>query len=439
MKIFFKEKSIWIVSLLLLIASVVFFIVTPPFVNYEKDEAATQIYFADNISVAHQKLIERFNNAYAGQIEVVPVNLPFTKFSTNERKELLARTLRSKSNRIDIFSVDIIWVPRFAKWCEPLNNHFSQHDQDQILDQILPSCFYQDTLFAMPLYYDMGLMYYRKDLIDRLPDSKILKQDIGSSISWENFRQLHQRFPGQDNPFYYFAADSYEGLMCSFIEMLASQGQPLVSDGQVQLLNPKALRATRLLIDLVNKYQMTPSVVTGLDEFECYLEMFTNDGVFLRGWPGLLRHYRDVLPDTSKFKLIKKAPLPHFSDGEPAYIFGGWNLMISKFSDNKKEAIEFIRFVLKEQNQKMIFQVGGYLPVTEAVYKDDEFVTQEPDLIFYQQILPHGVHRPYLENYTKISDIITYYLNRAIRQQLSPEQALQVASRLIKSNHVLIK
>jgi multiple sugar transport system substrate-binding protein len=32
---------------------------------------------------------------------------PFQKFSTNERKELLTRSLRSKSDRIDIFSVDL--------------------------------------------------------------------------------------------------------------------------------------------------------------------------------------------------------------------------------------------------------------------------------------------------------------------------------------------
>jgi multiple sugar transport system substrate-binding protein len=33
-----------------------------------------------------------FNSRNKGRIEVVPVNLPFEKFTTNERKELLARS-----------------------------------------------------------------------------------------------------------------------------------------------------------------------------------------------------------------------------------------------------------------------------------------------------------------------------------------------------------
>lgn len=92
-----------------------------------------RIYFADNISIAHEALIKRFNETYRGEIEVIPVNLPFSKFSTNERKELLARSLRSKSDLIDVFAVDLIWVPRFAKWCEPLDIHIGiQGQQDKV-------------------------------------------------------------------------------------------------------------------------------------------------------------------------------------------------------------------------------------------------------------------------------------------------------------------
>lgn len=85
-----------------------------------------KLYYVDNISETHQRLIDRFNQRYAGRIEVIPVNLPFSKFSTNERKEILARSLRSKSERIDVFAVDIIWTQRFAKWSHPLDAYFDE-------------------------------------------------------------------------------------------------------------------------------------------------------------------------------------------------------------------------------------------------------------------------------------------------------------------------
>ncbi len=91
----------------------------------EETDGVVRVYYADNISPAHQQIIDRFNELYRWKIEVVPVNLPFEKFSTNERKELFARSLRNKSDRLDIFAVDLIWVSSFSRWAEPLDATFS--------------------------------------------------------------------------------------------------------------------------------------------------------------------------------------------------------------------------------------------------------------------------------------------------------------------------
>ena len=184
---------------------------------------------------------------------------------------------------------------------------------------------------------------------------------------------------------------------------------------------------------------MTPSIVTKYDEFQCYLHALREDALFLRGWPGFLRHYRTELEDTSKFQFLKMAPLPHFQDGQPAYVFGGWNLMISKHSTKKGEAIKFIKFTQQPKNQKMMFQQGGYLPTINSIYQDSLFFRQDPDLKFYRSIMDKGIHRPYLVDYTKISDIITYHLHKAIKKELSVTEALERASQLINSKQVLIK
>ena len=50
-----------------------------------------------------------------------------------------------------------------------------------------------------------------------------------------------------------------------------------------------------------------------------------------------------------------------------------------------------------------------------------------------------GVHRPFLENYTKISDIIALYLNKAINQELSVVEALSSAESKIISENIELK
>ena len=103
-KIFYIILSTILVTVFILFT----FIFSPNQFNSEQPSKQKTIYFVDHISSAHQKVIDLFNEKNKGSIKVETINLSFEKFSTNERKELLARYLRSKNNRIDIFSVDQI-------------------------------------------------------------------------------------------------------------------------------------------------------------------------------------------------------------------------------------------------------------------------------------------------------------------------------------------
>ena len=104
---------------------IIIFFVIPLKKDLFQSNPVSKLYYVDNISKAHQSVIDGFNKEYKNRIEVIPVNIPFEKFTTNERKELLARSLRSHSDRIDIFAVDLIWGARFAKWAYPLNSFFN--------------------------------------------------------------------------------------------------------------------------------------------------------------------------------------------------------------------------------------------------------------------------------------------------------------------------
>ncbi len=398
----------------------------------------TTIYYADNISPAHQAIIDRFNELHRGRIHVVTVNLPFTKFSTNERKELLARALRGKSDRIDVFTVDVIWVPRFAKWGEPLDAYFPESERNRLLPYALTSCYYRGQLMAVPLYIDVGLMYYRRDLLRALPGGTEFEKRVRKSVTWQEFIDFYQRnWASKDQPFYLFAADNFEGLVCSLVEVMMSGGDSLVQNGRIVVNSPGCQRAVQLLVDLVNRYRMTPRQVLAYDEVRTYMHALSHGALFFRGWPGFLFHQREIIEQVTPIRNFGMAPLPHFSGGRPASVFGGWNLMISKFSRNREAALALVRFMLREKSQKTLFDVSGYIPVLRSIYEDSSFIRSRPDLAFYRTLMQNGVHRPYLDRYTQISDILSYYVNLAIQDSLSAKEALEQAQRAITSNHLL--
>jgi len=399
------------------------------------DSVVTTIHYVSHISAAHQKVIDRFNKKYEGRIQVESINLPFEKFSTNERKELLARYLRSKSDRIDIFTVDQIWVPRFTKWSLDIDNYFSRDERNKLLDYGMETCVYNESLFAVPLYIDISVMYYREDLINSLPNYKTIKQKIDKSITWKDLINIDTEIKRKSNPLFVFPADDYEGLMCMFVELMESQGKSLIEEKKVQLSSSEARRSLQLMVDLVNKYKIAPRDVINFRENESYLEFLKNNGLFVRGWPALLIDFDEFAKENNVANKIKMAPTPHFNNGQAVSVFGGWNLMISKYSPHVDESIIFIKYLLSEEAQKILHQDGGYLPINKLIYENE----QTEELLFYKKLMASGVHRPFLENYTKISDIIALYLNKAINKEVSVDDALSSAENKIISENIEIK
>ncbi len=432
----FEKIFYVIISTVIITAFILIGYVSSPISN-RQNTSVKKIYFVDNISYAHQKVIDLFNKKYAGQIEVVAINTPFDKFSTNERKELLARYLRSKSDRIDIFAVDQIWVPRFAKWSVPLDKLIDSVNRKNLLSYALQSCVYNNSLMAIPLYIDISMLYYRKDILSKFPNYHVIQKKLNESITWEDFVKLYKGWGNKENPFYIFPGDNYEGFICLFAEMMASLGKPIAEKDKIYINSPEALKCLNLLVAMVNDYKMSPKDVVRFRESSANTYFVNRNSIFLRDWSSF-----DKIPDKNtliKENVIAKVPPPHFKDGKKVSVFGGWNLMISKYSTKVSEALTFLNFIMQEDIQKILYEAGNFLPVNNRIYEDSVFLSKYPELKYLKQMFVFGYHRPFLENYTIISDVLSYYLNLALKQKISAKEALEKASSKIASERIIIK
>lgn len=435
------EKIVYIILGSVLIGLFIFltFVFTPPGIVSQNNKKITTIYFADNISPAYEKVIKIFNKRYKNTLKVETINLSFEKFSTNERKELLARYLRSRNNRIDIFAVDQIWVPRFARWAVPLNNLLDSSEVNNIIPNALETCVYNDTLAAVPLYIDVAVMLYRDDLLKKLPGYLKIKAELEKNISWEQFINYHEKISGLKNPFYVFQADDYEGLICAFTELMANQNKPIVdNDGNIFINTPEARKSLQLLVDLVNKYKVSPPDVTYLKENESFKFFAQNNGLFLRTWSSMIDDKIAYLTEEMRSNL-RMTTTPHFNNTKLSAVYGGWNLMISQFSEKTPDVIKFLKFLISEEAQKIMFEEGKYLPTNKKLYQDVQFVSKHPELSYFNNMYKIGVHRPFIEGYTNISDVLSYYINLAIKGRISVNDALEKADEKIRTKAILVK
>jgi len=428
----------WSIGVLFLVGFVIAVVFVVPGDVFRTVGPPTRVFFADNISPTHQRAIDLFNERHRGRIEVVPVNLPFEKFTTNERKELLARSLRSRSEKLDVFAVDLIWVPRFAKWSEPLDQYFSPDDRNRLLSFALQSCIYQDAFVAAPLYIDIGLMYYRRDLVAKLPDAPAIQRALREGISWDEMLRLRSRLRYGTHPFYLFQGKDYEGLVCNFLEMAVAEDSAYAGTRTLDMLAPAAVKALNAMVGLVETGIAPPSVVE-YDENLSYTAMLDHDAFAVRGWPNFIENFRSFYPDSAKLLAIERAPVPRFPGGRSRSVFGGWNLMVARSSTRKAEAVEFIKFLQSDEIQRLLFEQGGYIPILGGVYADSAFLNKHDELRLYRRLLAQGFHRPAMVDYTRISDVVSQCLNRALRRELLPEDALRQADEMIRSGRVVAR
>ena len=90
--------------------------------------------------------------------------------NSDDRKKSLITSLSAEDNEPDVFEMDIIWVSQFASagWLLDVTDSINK---DDYLGGPLSTCYYNDRAYAFPNYTDIGLLYYRSDIIgeDEVP------------------------------------------------------------------------------------------------------------------------------------------------------------------------------------------------------------------------------------------------------------------------------
>jgi multiple sugar transport system substrate-binding protein len=128
--------------------------------------------------------------------------------------------------------------------------------------------------------------------------------------------------------------------------------------------------------------------------------------LFLRNWP-----YVYSLAKTDGSSTVKDtfgvAPLPGNGDGKPgASSLGGHAAGISVYSDHKKTAFEFLKFLQSEEIQKDWLTQGSAAPVIASLYEDPALVEQFPYLPQLKTSIENAVPRPVTPFYPAVTKAI---------------------------------
>ncbi len=324
--------------------------------------------------------------------------------------DLLTQKLKNRSRDLDVFLMDVVWPAEFAAagWAMPLDDRFPKAEQSQYLAGTIDANTYGGKIYGLPLYIDSGMLYYRRDLLD--------KHGFKPPQTWpEMVRQAETITAGKSN-IYGFSAQlkQYEGLVCNMMEYIAGNRGHLVDPktGAPAIDKPPAIEAVRFVRDrIVGK--AAPGGVLTYEEPES-LALFTQGkAVFLRSWPYVWKIANNPERSTVVGK-VGVALLPHFPGGESHATLGGWQVGISAYSENRDLAWSFAQFLSSMRIQKHLAVKAGLAPTRTSLYDDADVLNAAPQFREMKPVFFSALPRPRSPLYPALSNIMQRYFSKAI-------------------------
>jgi multiple sugar transport system substrate-binding protein len=308
-------------------------------------------------SGAPQKIADRCSRESGGRYRIEFEYLPA---QADQQREQLVRRLGAEDDSIDLIGMDVIWTGEFANagWIRKVPSSTSDVVSKGVFDSVLDTARFEDDLYAVPVWSNTQLLWYRKDRVEEAPrtwDQMIDKaEEIGPSEG---------RIQVQGN--------RYEGLTVWANWMIESAGTSFVSGPTTVALDEGPTeRALALMGRLSRSRVAAPNIATSTED-TARLGFEAGDSTFMINYPFVYPSAKDNAPKV--FEQIAAAKLPQVVEGkDSAPPIGGINIGVSAFSKHPEEAFAATECLIKPENQLEVAKLGGLPPVRADLYEQDE-------------------------------------------------------------------
>jgi multiple sugar transport system substrate-binding protein len=356
-------------------------------------------------------VIEKWNAAHADQ-KVSMIELPE---AADAQRSQFVTNLQAKSDRYDVLGIDVIWTAEFAKsgWLLELDE--GQFPVNEMLKPAVDTGRFEGKLWAMPYDTNGGLLFYRKDILD-----KAGKQPP------KTFDELKALCPvAEQNGMGCYAGQlsKYEGLTVNFAEAVQAAGGELMTDnGTKAALGAQAVQGLSFLADGFKQGYIPKPAITFKEE-EGRRAFMAGELLFLRNWPYVYGLASEADPANKVKGKFDVAPLPGFT-GAGSSSLGGLNFAVSAFSKKQQTAVEFMKFATNQENAKEMVGLTGNAPAWNALYDDPDLVKKFPFLPTLKEGMQTAKPRPVTPYYQEVTTAIQEDAYAALQGQKTPDQAI---------------
>ncbi|HEX3641163.1 MAG TPA: ABC transporter substrate-binding protein [Ktedonobacteraceae bacterium] len=376
-----------------------------------------------DLSGTYQKLVDDFNRTNR---DTIHVTIHSIQSGTNDLTVIERNMFRAHSTAVDIYSVDIVNIPEFAsqQWITPIReSQWSAQERAKYLSPPLEACTFNGEIWAAPYRTDVGLIYYRTDLVDAPPST----WDDLTTVSQQVLSKAH---PQELKYGYVWQASQYEGLVCNFDEVLHGYGGSILDPKDSTQVTVDSQQARQALTTLVNwTTSISPPNITIYTEEITRQTWESGQAIFMRNWPYAYVN-AEQSPMANKFAIHSMLYGGTNTIGHAS--IGGWQLAINSFIDPEKQAAawKFIQYMLSQEAQEKGAQNASWLVTLRSIYEDVSIQNKIPLFKEIGPILQTALPRPITPSYEAVSQAIRIRVRQALNGADVPQTLHDLAADL---------
>ena len=357
--------------------------------------------------------VKQFNADHSGRIVLNVIRGPR---DTESISDLAISSLLLGTPPFDALLVDVTWLPKYvaADWLQPLDPWFDDADVDALVAGARLGNSVNGDLYRWPFGADVGLLYWRKDLMPEPPRTASDLIQIASRL----------RADGKVKDGFVWQGRQYEGLSCNFVEFLSAFGGTWLDPvtGQPEL-DSKAARATVHWMQQLIREGTSPLAVSNYAEPETLQAFKAGDAALMRNWPYA---WAELQSDSSAVKgRVGVTTMVAEPGASPAATLGSWGFSLLRGSQHQQATAEAIRALTSSQAQRDRFLQQGYTPTEASLFEDPELLEASPVLTQLKEALAIAVPRPITPLYAQMSDLLQRQLSGVLTEKRDPDQAME--------------
>jgi len=305
-----------------------------------------------SIQEVAKRCTDESNGSYKVEVQLLPA-------AASDQREQLVRRLAARDSTVDIIGMDVIWTAEFAnagwirEWPSSLRSQVTNH----VFPSVVKTASFDGKLYGAPFNSNTELLWYRKDLVKKVP--KTWSQAIDEAGKLADEGKPHTIL---------VQGNKYEGFVVWFNALLQSAGGQILSGpGKVALQRGPTDKALAVMGRLANSPAAAGDIDTAIEGTGGSLEFESGSAAMMVNYTFAYGSAQADNPTIGKEMGFARYPrvVPNLPSKPP---LGGFNLGVGAYSNHPDLAFQAAACLSNAKSELTATKLDGLPPSRSNLY-----------------------------------------------------------------------